>query len=118
MAERIREYECCALYRADVDSEVIDQQIEAIRSQISNRGGEVLRVDRWNKRFLAYPVKRHIEGIYVIYRWLGTPALLPDINYQLRYNENCLRYMVLDYSEKVQKQRRRAIRGKAKAEKV
>lgn len=115
MAERIREYECCALYRGDIEPEALEAQVEALRSIITSRGGEVLRVDRWNKRFLAYPIKRHVEGFYVVYRWHGSPALLPDINYQLRYSDDCLRHMVLDYTEKEYKRARRALRGKAQA---
>ena len=56
----------------------------------------------------------HIEGIYVIYRWLGTPALLPDINYQLLLLWSSPALYGAGLLKKVQKQRRRALRGKAK----
>jgi len=112
VAERHREYECCALFKPDGEPEELDAQVQAVRDLIANRGGEILRVDRWNKRLLAYPIKRYTDGYYVIYRFVGTPALMPDLNYHLRYSDSCLRYMVLDYTEKERKRKKRLGHGK------
>lgn len=114
MADIVRDYECCAIYKGDLEPEKMDEYVGAIRDLITKRGGEIIRVDRWNKRFLAYPIKRYTEAFYVIYRWHGSPELLPDLNYQLRYNDNVLRYLVLDYTEKERKRRKRLGHGKAK----
>jgi small subunit ribosomal protein S6 len=114
VAERIREYEACAIYKGDSETEKLDEYVEAIRSLISNRGGEIVRIDRWNKRYLAYPIKRYTDGYYVVYRWHGSPELLPDFNYAMRYNDAVLRYLVLDYTEKERKRRKRMGHGKAK----
>jgi small subunit ribosomal protein S6 len=74
------------------------------------------RVDRWNKRYLAYPIKNYTEGFYVIYRWFSTPQFLTDLNYHLRYSDGCLRHLILDYTEKDRKRRKRL--GKAEAAKI
>jgi small subunit ribosomal protein S6 len=116
MAERFKLYECCALYRPDLEPEKLDSEIEAVKSLITTRSGEVARIDRWNKRYLAYPIKDYTEGFYVIFRWYSSPALLPDLAYQLRYSDGCLRHMILDYTEKDRKRRKRL--GKAQASKV
>lgn len=107
MAERHREYECCTLFKPDLEPEDLDAQVEAVRTLISGRGGEVLRVDRWNKRLLAYPIKHYTDGFYVVYRFIATPALMPDLNYHLRYSDYVLRYLVLDYTEKERKRKKR-----------
>jgi small subunit ribosomal protein S6 len=116
VAEIHREYECCALYRPDLEAEALDALIQGSSDLIVNRGGEVVRVDRWNKRFLAYPIKNYTEGFYVIYRFIANPQVLPDLNYQLRFSDDCLRYLVLDYTEKERKRRKRLAGRKARAE--
>ena len=116
MAEVIKDYECCALYRPDIEAEALDAEVEAIRALIAGRGGEIQRIDRWNRRYLAYPIKKYTEGYYVIYRWFGNNSALPQLSYHLRYNEDCLRYLVLDYTETERKRRKR--RGKGKAAQV
>ncbi|MCB1219955.1 MAG: 30S ribosomal protein S6 [Planctomycetales bacterium] len=107
MAEVIKDYELCALFRPDLDAEVLDNEVAAIQKLIEDRGGEMSRVDRWNRRFLAYPIKEYREGFYVIYRWFSTTELLQDLQYHLRYDDNLLRYLVLDYTEKERKRRKR-----------
>lgn len=116
MAEHIKEYECCALYRPDMEPEQLDAAVQVVSDIITNHGGHILRVDRWNKRYLAYPVKKYTEGFYVIYRWVSTKEVLASLEYHLRYSEDCLRHLVLDYTEIERKKRRR--HGKAKATKV
>ena len=113
MAERIRDYECCALYRPDVEAEALDSAVQAVRDFITSHGGEVQRVDRWNKRLLAYPIKRYTDGFYVVYRFLGAPDMISQLDYQLRYNDAVLRYLVLDYTEKERKRRKRLAGRKA-----
>ena len=108
VAERIRDYECCALFRPDVEAEALDGAVQAVRDFITSHGGEVQRVDRWNKRLLAYPIKRYTDGFYVIYRFLGAPTLISELDYHLRY-------IVLDYTEKERKRRKRLGGAKAQA---
>lgn len=107
MAERIKEYECCALFKGDIETEVLDAQVSALSDLLTNRGGHIGRIDRWNKRFLAYPVKDYHEGYYVIIRWFPSKEVLPDLDYLLKYNQYCLRHLVLDYTEKERKKRKR-----------
>ncbi|MDQ3023249.1 MAG: 30S ribosomal protein S6 [bacterium] len=113
MAERIRDYECCALFKPDVEAEALDAAVQAVRDFITSHGGEVQRVDRWNKRLLAYPIKRYTDGFYVVYRFTGQPAMISELDYQLRYNDAVLRYLTLDYTEKERKRRKRLAGRKA-----
>lgn len=115
MAEQIKEYECCALYRPDLESEQLDAEVEALRKLLEEHGGHVARIDRWNKRFLAYPIKDYREGYYVIYRWFSSKDLLPDLAYALKFGDSCLRHLILDYTEKERKRRKRLGKGKTSA---
>ena len=116
MAEKIKVYECCALFRPDLEPEVLDSEVEAVSKLIQDNGGEIERVDRWNKRLLAYQIKDYTEGMYVIYRWFSGKEVLPGLEYHLKFSDNCLRYLVIDYTEKERKRRKR--RGKNQASKV
>jgi len=115
MAERIKDYECCVLFRPDVEPVQLDTDVEAIRNLLTSRGAEISRLDRWNKRYLAYAIKDYTEGFYVVYRWYGTPEPLPDLEYHLKFNTNVLRHIVLDYTEKERKRRKRLGKNEAKS---
>jgi small subunit ribosomal protein S6 len=113
VAERHRDYECCALFKPDLEPEELDAQVEAVSSLITNRGGKVERTDRWNKRLLAYPIKQYTDGYYVVYRFVANTTMMPDLNYHLRYSDSILRYLVLDYTEKDRKRNKRIAGRKA-----
>jgi small subunit ribosomal protein S6 len=114
MAETIRDYECAVLFRPDVEPEKLDSEVETLRTLLTSRGGEIARVDRWNKRLLAYAIKDYTEGFYVIFRWFGPPEVLADLAYSLKFNDSVLRHMVLDYTEKERKRRKRLGKNEAK----
>ncbi len=116
MAERIKEYECCVLLKPDLEPEQLDSEVEAIRKLIEEQGGQIARVDRWNKRFLAFAIQDYTEGYYVIYRWLSSKEVLKDLNYHLKFADSCLRFLILDYTERERKRRKRL--GKAKTTEV
>jgi len=116
MADKLKEYECCVLFKPDLEPEQLDAEVEAVKEMIEERGGRVARVDRWSKRFLAYEIQGYREGFYVIYRWLSTKHLLPDLSYHLKYHDTSLRHLVLDYTEKERKRRKRL--GKTKTAEV
>ncbi len=113
MAEVFKDYECCVLFQPELEDEALDQEVETIRELIANGGGDIQRVDRWSKRFLAYEIKGHAEGFYVIVRWFSTNELLPDLEYHLRYNDNSLRHLVIDYTEKQRKRSKRLGKNEA-----
>lgn len=116
MAEKIKEYECCALFRPDLEPEQLDSVIDAVRKLIEEQGGQIARIDRWNKRFLAFAIQDHTEGYYVIYRWLSSKDVLKDLSYHLKFSDDCLRFLILDYTERERKRRKRL--GKAKTTEV
>lgn len=107
MAEKTKDYECCALFQPELEGEQLDAEVAAVEELIKGHGGEMQRTDRWAKRFLAYPIKEHKEGFYVIFRWFSSREVLHDLDYHLKYNDNCLRHLVLDYTEKERKRRKR-----------
>jgi len=112
MAEKIKEYECCVLFQPDLEPEQLDAEVEAIKELLEEQGSQIARIDRWNKRFLAYQIGNYREGFYVIYRWFSSKEALPGLEYHLKFNDNSLRHLILDYTEKERKRRKRLGKGK------
>ncbi len=113
MAEVFKDYECCVLFQPELEEEALDKEVTTINDLIVNGGGDMQRVDRWSKRFLAYEIKGHAEGYYVIYRWFSTNEVLPELEYHLRYNDEAIRHLVIDYTEKQRKRSKRLGKNEA-----
>jgi iron(III) transport system substrate-binding protein len=52
----------------DLDEAGVDATTERVGTQISGRGGEVVDVQKWGRRRLAYPIAKHRDGFYIAQR--------------------------------------------------
>jgi len=50
----------------DLDEAGVDATTERVGTQISGRGGEVVDVQKWGRRRLAYPIDKHRDGFYTV----------------------------------------------------
>ena len=78
-------------FNADEVSALADRVGETIREQ----GGEVLSVDHWGRRRLAYPIQHELEGSYVFSTFRMPPAGIAELESQLRIQREVIRSLVL-----------------------
>jgi small subunit ribosomal protein S6 len=87
-------YETVVVVDAMIPDESIASEFDAITKQIEGQG-KLLRVDRWGKRKLAYPIKKRSHGEYAIFYYKSEPSLPAEIEKRLRINENALRWLTV-----------------------
>lgn len=61
---------------------------------IESAGGSTIKVDRWGKRRLAYPIKKHADGYYVFYQIQLPPQSAIQVERDMRLNENVMRFLL------------------------
>ena len=61
---RKREYETIYILRPDISNEAVGLVNTKIRGVIEAGGGNLLKVENWGKRRLAYEVKKQMKGMY------------------------------------------------------
>ena len=49
----------------------------------------------WGKRTLAYPIKRHQTGYYVVAQFEADPSLLPEFERAIKLEEGVVRFLVV-----------------------
>jgi len=79
----------------EIDEERLSATLDRISQFVTTRGGEVIDVDRWGKRKLAYPIKRRSEGDYVITHFRLEPAQAAELEAGLRLSEEVLRHLLV-----------------------
>jgi len=109
---RNKEYEVMVLFNPETQAEEIEENAKKVEELIAQYDGRLYRTDKWAKRHLAYPVDRFKDGLYVIHRFRAPKEIVPDLNYLLKYHPKVLRFLVTDYTEKVEKASRRKARTK------
>ena len=64
----MRIYEATYILDPDMEDEELTQIQEKFSNMITKSGGEIVNVDNWGKRKLAYEVKGKTEGVYIVMR--------------------------------------------------
>ena len=92
----MRDYEIVYIFDSTLDRSVIDQKLERFNSLVTgNGGGEVVAVEHWGKRQLAYPIRKHDNGYYVVVQFRTGPDSLPEFERAIKLDEEVLRHLVV-----------------------
>ena len=82
-----------------LDPSLSEQQVQAekdaVALQVERAGGEILELDEWGLRRLAYPIRKGNEGYYLIFRLHLTGETPKTIEAALRQRDNVMRVLVV-----------------------
>ncbi len=96
----MKKYELMSVFKPNLDAEEVDKIIEKINSVITEFGGSVDSVDKAGRKKLAYDIQNFRDG-YFATTILSLPAdKVAEFKRQLRLNDNILRTMFMEVSEK------------------
>ena len=99
MATALRDYEMVVILSPDIGDDVIGESLERLSQNITTRGGEVVDVNHWGRRRLAYPIRSHLEGNYVVSQVKLDPDQLPNLESNLRISEEVIRHLIVRADE-------------------
>jgi len=91
----MRDYELVTIISPEVDEEGVSKTIEKLSKSIADKGGMVGEVNNWGKRKLAYPLRKFMEGNYVLARFNLEPELVKRIEGEIKSWEEILRVLVV-----------------------
>ncbi len=90
------DYELVFIISPAIDEEAIESTIADISKFITGKGGVIADVERWGKKKLAYPLKKFLEGTYVLTRFQMNPDLSKELETNLHISEEVLRHILIN----------------------
>ncbi len=109
-----RLYETTIVLDPQLKSAEIEDAVKKVTNFISNHGGEIVKVDEWGKRRLAYEINKKQYGYYVHIRFNAPGQLIKLLEREYRLSESILRYLTVKVdklalkAERVQREREAA----------
>ena len=91
------QYEALFIVTPSFDEGGVAEVSEAVKELVEANDGQVLFVDLWGRRRLAYPVQGHGDGYYVLMVFNGESELLDRINNHFRITEPIIRHLVVTF---------------------
>ena len=92
-------YESVLIARQDLGASQVSNIVSDLSDIIKKEGGEVVRVDNWGLKNLAYRIKKNRKGHYVVMNIAAPANAIAEFERIMRFNEAIIRYMTVKVDE-------------------
>lgn len=93
-------YEGVIILNASLEDTQIDSVLNRIEDQVTSNGGQILNIDKWGRKRLAYQIQRSKSGYYIIYQFEAPRELISKLERNLRLDETVIRYLTIKLEKK------------------
>ncbi len=95
-------YETVVVINAHQSEDTLEGVVNKIKTIITDNKGNILDINRWGKRRLAYEIKKRQHGYYISFIFEVEQKDFPSVLKRFfKFNEEILRYLVIGLNKKV-----------------
>ncbi len=117
-----RTYEILFIADPNLGEPEVDALTAQVQGFIEKEGGKVDKIEKWGKKRLAYVVKKHREGSYVLIVFEGGGARVKEIERRIGVTDGVIRHLTVRIDEDLRKaetaKRKRAVEEEKKRARV
>jgi small subunit ribosomal protein S6 len=89
----MRRYESVVILSPDMGDDDIRTFTERYTQLVKTSGGDIIKIEDWGLKRLAYLVEKKDKGRYILFDYVGTPALIAEIERQFKISEDVMKYL-------------------------
>jgi len=91
----MRRYETIYILRPSLNEEQITTVVEKAQETITGNNGQIIELDRWGMKKLAYQIKKESQGFYIFCDYSATPEAVTEMERRFRIDDAVLRYLTV-----------------------
>ena len=91
----MRTYETIFIVHPDVVGDALNAVIDKYKQILTDQGADVLKVDNWGTRTLAYQVKKQSQGCYILVIFDGPPTAIAEFERRMRIDEAIIKFQTV-----------------------
>ena len=114
--EGLRSYELMYILDPNLDEDASGALLGKIEELMTKQGVEVEKTEPWGKRRLAYSIKGHRDGTYILSYLKAEPTAISEMERRLRVTDGVLRFLTVRMDEQQAKLDRRKARTAEKGQ--
>jgi len=89
-------YELTFIVQIDANEDAMQATVDQVKGWVeANDNGQVIKIDRWGRRKLAYEIDGQREGFYVLFEANIEPDYIPEIERDMKLSDEVLRYLII-----------------------
>lgn len=90
----IKKYELMVILKPLLPEDIRSGIQNRIEKAVHNAKGAIASTDNWGKRHLAYPIKKHDEGYYIVYQLTLDVDSSDKFQRELKLMNDILRFLL------------------------
>jgi small subunit ribosomal protein S6 len=112
--QSMNQYETVFILTPVLSDEQIKEAVEKFVGILKKEGAEIINVENWGLKKLAYPIQKKSTGFYQLVEFKGEPTIVSKLEVNFRRDERVIRFLTFkmekyaaEYAEK-----RRSLKAK------
>lgn len=93
-------YESVLIINANLEDEQIEVTLNKVEESIKGNGGEIVDLDKWGRKRLAYPIKKSKTGYYAVIRFIAPTDAIARLERSYKFDDSILRYLTVKLDKK------------------
>jgi small subunit ribosomal protein S6 len=111
-----RVYEILFIADSNLGEPEVDALTAHVQGYAEKEGGRIQKVEKWGKKRLAYNIRKHQEGYYVLIVVEGKPSLVKEVERRIRVTDGVVKFITVRVDEELRKaEGHRAARARKEA---
>lgn len=98
-------YESVFIIHPSTSDDDVNALVERVKEIIAKPGGNVVHVENWGRKKLAYEVKKQRKGNYVLLNYEGGSGVVQELERNFRLMDAVLKYMTIKIDPRIGLQR-------------
>ena len=91
----MRTYESIFIVHPEVVGDDEAAIIDKYKKILSDQGAEILKLDNWGVKTLAYTVKKQIKGCYVLVVFEAEPTVIAEYERRMRIDDKVIKFQTI-----------------------
>ena len=99
----MRVYEIMFILKPDMAEEDVDRFLAQMETVVSSTGGTVRSKEKWGRRRLAYEVRHHREGYYILFTLECEPPTVREFERVLKVSEPAVKFLTVRIDQEIKR---------------
>jgi small subunit ribosomal protein S6 len=91
----MRTYETIYIVHPEIVGDSYTAVIDKFKGILTDQQANILKVDEWGTRKLAYTVKKQGRGTYVLMAYEAGPTVIAELERRMRIDENIIKFQTI-----------------------
>lgn len=106
-------YESYVIIDGNLDDNAVQEVVTKFTNLFKKNEIDILNVNNIGRRRMAYPIKRRQNGFYVCFEIMCNPGVIAKIERAYQLDENLLRYLSIQVSDRTKMEKEVHFKNKA-----